>query len=270
MPYPDTELTPLPGDYLYPGKDEESKKAREVYDALKDVEKIKNGGKWWSMYDLMKFFHSGFIPEEGDNNYITFKLDLTSPTLKWNSVINPSLLQRINTPTNTLTQKLSTDVNNLIAAMKVQTTTQVATAASGPRGAQLFATQPVGGKRNKKNKMRGGAPEDEIKQLVSADNLKSFILEGISNIEFTARDPVFLTTIKKGNLLKADAITSIGENINTIKNAVAAISPAAAEPLAAPAPAPAAVPPAAGGQGKKYKTRKARKNKKSKTHRRRK
>jgi len=234
-----TNLTPLPAEYLYPGTDDASKKSREAYEKS---DKLNNGGKWWSMYDLMRYFHSGFLPEEGDSNFIKFELDLTKPELKLASLLDPKLQQEIDAKINPLVQDFSSKIQDLISKMREEMTTNVA-AAAAQRGAPMLMAK---GGRHKR--IRGGDSDttNAINELVDPMNLKTFILNSISGLEFTSLDRIFITNSVKGQLELAP-ILGIKTDASVIELAIRDANAAANAPADANKVG-----------GRRYKTRKHR------------
>lgn len=250
-------LTPLPGNYLYP---KDNAKA-EAYDKLpSDEAKFKEGGKWWSMYDLMKYFHSGLLPEHSDANYFNFEIDFTSPHMKVAAVTDPNMVQELNSTMTTGLQTLASNVQNLISQLQVEannaTVGLTTSALTRPR---------IGGKGKGKGKgKRGGEGEvpmaaapaistaDKIKNLLSAENLEVECLKDIYRVKLNTWDRIFVTNGKKNNLGLSDTLNLTDEG--ALKTQVEAAIAAAA--------------PAAGG-ARTRKMRRRRGAKKGKTHRRR-
>jgi len=261
-------LVPLPSDYLYPDNDELSSKKREEYEKLPDDSaRVAKGGKWWSMFDLMKYYHSGILPEHSDTNFINFEIDFTAPELTRANFTDPNLKNEIVNSMTPGLQALSGKLTRLISDMKVSATTNVAAAstsgllrrgfgADGPQG-------PQGGKKSKKNKTKKGGEGETIEQLIDPMKLEEECLRDLFRIKLNSRNRIFVTDSKKGTL-------PLSSTLN-LPNAASAIT--AAEN---------AVPAAASGQlitdnnmpkllgGKRRrKTRKIQRrySKKSKTHR---
>ena len=59
---------------------------KKMYEDIEknNPEELKQRYKWWSMHDIMKFYHSGLIPKENDANFFPYKIDLTAPELLQN------------------------------------------------------------------------------------------------------------------------------------------------------------------------------------------
>jgi hypothetical protein len=240
-------LTPLPGEYIYPNSDDKSKENLAKYNAMSDDDKLANGGKWWSMFDLMKFFHSGFLPEHSDTNFINFEIDFTSPELKRAEVTDPTLKQEVYSSMTPGLQELSSKLLRLIAEMKVAATTNVAAAQSqglgiGRRG---------GSKKNRK--LKGGEGET-IDMLLDPMKLEEECLKDLFRIKLNSRNRIFITDSKPGKLALVDILNL----------------PRDPAPLADTTQNAAPQNPAPQNAGKKNKTRKGRKgNKKSITRRKR-
>ena len=230
-------------------KDILSSEEQKVYEQFKDQPaELEKRFKWWSMHDLMKYFHSGLMTKENDANMFSFQIDLTGPELDANSLRNPQLLTNLNTAMANLskiTNEISTDFNEAQSANAAQSTQLVLNATARKNG-------------GKKKNLRGGDyVPPKINEKYSADRLKTECFTDIKLDTFGSRDRFFVVD---GNLPVAQ---------EALKNQIA--SPA---PTAPTAPAPVLnlgpVPEVTQVGGKKYKTRKGRQHgKKRKTHRRR-
>ena len=264
-------LTPLPGDYLYP----KDKAKAEAYDKLpSDEAKFKEGGKWWSMYDLMKYFHSGLLPEHSDANYFNFEIDFTSPHMKVAAVTDPNMVQELNSTMTTGLQTLASNVQNLISQLQVEANSAMV----GLTTSALASKR--GGSKGKKNRRGGEGGEvppmalaaapapmaaapapmvstaDKIKNLLSAENLEVECLKDIYRVKLNTWDRIFVTNGKKNSLGLSDtlALTDVGALKTQVEAAIAASAAAA---------------PALIGGARTRKMRRRRGAKKGKTHRRR-
>jgi hypothetical protein len=209
-----SDLTPLPADYVFP----DDTASQEIYEKMSPADRLNNGGKWWSMYDLMKFFHSGFLPENGETNFIRYEIDLTAPELTSSKSTDPNLPNEVNSNMLNGLNKLSSEIVTKLAEVKNQATNAAAAAATSGLG--LAARIPVsGGGKNKKNKWGGdptppygappppyGAPPpptdpgSQITALVSAENLEKECLNDLFSILFNSRNRIFITDSKPGTL----------------------------------------------------------------------
>ena len=111
-----SNLTPLPGKYLFP----KDNNAASEYDKLPDAEKFAKGGKWWSMYDLMQEFHSGIMTEQNDSNFFEFEIDFTSPHLRISTITDPNLSQEVNNTMTSGLQNLATKIQGLISKLQLE------------------------------------------------------------------------------------------------------------------------------------------------------
>ena len=224
-----SDLTPLPADYVFP----DDTASQEIYEKMSPADRLNNGGKWWSMYDLMKFFHSGFLPENGETNFIRYEIDLTAPELTASKSTDPNLSTEVNTNMLNGLNKLSSQIVTKLAEVKNQATNAAAAAATSGLGLAARIPQgPGGGGKSKKNKWGGddplpppyGAPSppppygapppppgygapppptdpgSQITALVSAENLEKECLSDLFSILFNSRNRIFITDSKPGSL----------------------------------------------------------------------
>lgn len=213
-------LTPLPGKLLYP----DDKEKASAYDNLPtDEAKFKEGGKWWSMYDLMKEFHNGILPEHSDANYFEFEIDFTSPHLKVAAVTDPNMLQEVNSTMTNGLQSLSSNIQNLISKLQMEANTALVSQTTSA----LARPQRGGSKGKGRNKRGGQLPEapaaapapalapaaalaapaataDQLTKLVSAESLEAECLKDIFRVKLNTWDRIFITNAKP-NTLKAAA-----------------------------------------------------------------
>jgi len=249
-----SNLTPLPGKLLYP-KDSDKAKA---YDALpSDADRFAQGGKWWSMYDIMKHFHSGMLPEHSDANYFEFEIDFTSPHLKVVAITDPNILQEVNSTMTIGLQNLATKVQGLISQLQVEASQKAMEIT------QAALNKPRGGGKNKKNKKGGDLPlpgaappstVDQLTTLLNPSNMEMECLKDLFRIKLDTLTRIFVTNAKDGKLPLASVLNKP--------------DPAAIIEQLKPIIANAEKPDPLQG-GKKRKTRKGLKSgKKRKTHRR--
>ena len=199
-------LTPLPGYLLYP----DSKDKAEAYDKLpSDQARFDEGGKWWSMYDLMDYFHSGIMPEHSKTNYFEFEIDFTSPHLKVSSITDPNMVQELNSTMTNGLQSLASNVQNLISKLQVEASNKTLDISTGA----LLTNRRGGAKRKFK---RGGDGEplplagqppaaalgtaDQITALLSPANLEIECLKDIFRVKLNTWDRIFITNGKKDKL----------------------------------------------------------------------
>lgn len=274
-----SNLTPLPGNLLYP----DDSKLAEEYDKLpENVRLNERDGKHWSMYQLMKYFHAGILPEHSDANYFEFEIDFTSPHLRISSIDDPNLVQEVHSTMTTGLQSLASKIQGLIGKLQVESSTNAL------KISQEAMNRPTRGGNRKK--IRGGdtplaapalpaapapaaapalpalpaAPLDTAAQLtalLSPTGLEAECLQDLFRVKLNTWDRIFITNGKKNNLPLSSVL-----NLPQESKLVEQVKAAAANNLAA---GPGAAAPGAGG-GKRYKTRKGRKyGKKAKTYRRR-
>jgi len=189
-------LTPLPGYLLYPTDDTKAK----AYDNLKsDDERFKEGGKWWSMYDIMKEFHSGILPEHSDANYLEFEIDFTSPHLKVATITDPNMVQELNSTMTIGLQSLSSKIQSLISKLQLEANVQAMRASTSGVLSRQQQLPGGGGKRKKKGGAPGDPPNaaDEINNLVNPTNLEKECLKDIFRVKVNSWDRIFITNAKK-------------------------------------------------------------------------
>ena len=61
-----------------------SEPEQKMFDEIKEksTEEHSQRYKWWSMYDIMKFYGSGLIPKANAANFFPFKIDLIRSAIK--------------------------------------------------------------------------------------------------------------------------------------------------------------------------------------------
>ena len=107
---------PLPAEYLFP--DAINAEAKKTYEAMTQDQKIINGGKLWSMYDLMKYYHSGFMPTNNDANYIEYEIDFMHDDIPGEIKEDPVMVNLVKTKMNEAFQPLSSMVTTQYAKNK--------------------------------------------------------------------------------------------------------------------------------------------------------
>ena len=277
-----TGLVPLPPEFLFPGKDDASKAALAKYAALPPDQRLLNGGKWWSMFDLMKQFYGGIMPEHGETNFIQYAIDLTNPDVKYNEIADPMLVAEINMSMIPTFQQVNTDINAIIGEMKTKAAAD----------ALKVVTDANTSNRKSGGKKKGGAPDaaaaaaapaapapaapaapapaapapaapappaKTIESILSADNLKQICLADVAKITLNSLNRIYVTNTKPGALpLSTGRVAPVLAGV--LDQAVAA------EKLAENI---AAQQPLIGGRRRRNKTRKDRGKKKGKKTRRR-
>ena len=113
---------PLPAEYLFP--DAINADAKKAYSNMSPADKIINGGKLWSMYDLMKYYHSGFMPTNNDANYIEYEIDFTHNDISGEAKGDPLMVNQVKTKLLESFQPLSSAVETQYAKNKTDIVTQ--------------------------------------------------------------------------------------------------------------------------------------------------
>jgi len=253
-----------------------SEPEQKLYDEIKEKnpEELKERYKWWSMYEIMKFYGSGLIPKVNAANFFPFKIDLTAPELLQNKYRDVDLVNGFDmamSKLNDLSAAISDYYNQSQAKWTKETAEVTLSAATKSRGGKKMSGRPT-----KKSKKGGGTfivdINKKINEIFTKETLQKQCTEALLGDVFHSRNRIFLVdnelptyTQPTYEQLKVNAEQLIAEKAAT-KLVPAAIAAAAA------APAIAAVAPAAGGGGGKHKTRKHRynpkKGKKMHTHKR--
>lgn len=269
MAQPITTPMLIPRDIL-------SEAEQKVYDQFKDNKpELAKRFTWWSMHDLMKYYHSGLMTKENDANMFSFSIDLTSSEMAANSARNPQLLSGLNTAMgnlNKITNEISNDFNDAKAENAKQLNETV-----------MNATLPRSQRGGKNKKKWGGGVN--IMEKYSADKIKTECLNDLKIDAFGSRDRIFIvdgllptvTDALKNQIaapVEAPAAAAAGPAAGLAP--AAGLTPAAAAAGLVPGAAmPAAVMPIAGVTtgvsyaGGRRRTRKGRRSgKKMKTHKR--
>jgi hypothetical protein len=169
-----------------------SKDEQIVFDMVPEAER-KIRYKWWSMHDIMKYYHSGFIPLENDANIFAFRIDLTAPELIQNKYRDNGLgsslesaMMNLNNVTNAIAQ-VFTDTKNKLITQQQETT--------------MNATMRRGGKKGSR-KIKGGDsfqvipnlndPAFSITEAFSSQKLKNECLNDLEKDIFNSRNRIFV------------------------------------------------------------------------------
>jgi len=172
-----------------------SKDEQIVFDMVPEAER-KIRYKWWSMHDIMKYYHSGFIPLENDANIFAFRIDLTAPELTQNKYRDNGLgssldsaMMNLNNVTNAIAQ-VFTDTKSKLITQQQETT--------------MNATMRRGGRKGKKGsrKIKGGDsfqvnpnlndPAFSITEAFSSQKLKNECLNDLEKDIFNSRNRIFV------------------------------------------------------------------------------
>lgn len=177
-----TTVTPriIPRDIL--SKDEQA-----IFDSLTQPERDIQY-KWWSMHDILKYYHSGFITLENDANFFNFKIDLTKAELADMKYRDPQLVAGINQSMDNLN-----DVTTAIANRFIQ---EKAKFAQQQQDSTMRALTPNRQQGGKKRKQKGGIfavdPNEDISMAFSKDKLREECMNDLFKDTFTSRNRIFL------------------------------------------------------------------------------
>lgn len=168
-----------------------SKDEQVVYDSVPEADR-KLRYKWWSMHDIMSYYHSGFIPLENNANIFAFRIDLTSPELIQNKYRDTGLgtgletaMMNLNDVTNAIAQTITSTREKLITQQQETT---------------LNATMRRGGK-GKGKKQKGGIyelkpaitdPAFSPSEAFSAQKLKNECMNDLEKDIFNSRNRIFV------------------------------------------------------------------------------
>ena len=242
---------------------------QKIYDEIKEKnpEELKHRYKWWSMYDIMKFYGSGLIPKANAANFFPFKIDLTAPGLLQNKYRDADLVNGFEvamTKLNEVSNSIADYYNQANANWSKQTT-EVALSRPATRGGKYKKRNQHSDKtkknnKNKNNKKGGDAVtfppivvniNKKINEIFSGEVLKSQCTQALYGDVFHSRNRIFLVDNQLPTYTQA-TYEQLRANADKLKaDKIAAKSaPAALAPAAAPAAAPAQL------GGRKQKTRK--------------
>jgi hypothetical protein len=254
-----------------------SEPEQKLFDEIKEKnpEEFNQRYKWWSMYDIMKFYGSGLIPKVNAANFFPFKIDLTSPELSQNKFRDADLVHGFDTAMmnlNDVTAAITDYYNNAKAEWTRESAESTLRAAI--HGGKQSTRQKA--KSNYKNKTKKGGqtfkvdPKLKINEAFSANILKDQCTLALFGDVFHSRNRIFLVDNQLPTYnqptyeeLRASADKLIAEHA-AAKMIPAAIAAAAAVPGAAPVVAAVPAAAAAAGGGRKYKTRKLKQRKSKK------
>ena len=166
-----------------------SKDEQVVYDSVPEADR-KLRYKWWSMHDIMSYYHSGFIPLENNANIFAFRIDLTAPELIQNKYRDNGLgtgletaMMNLNDVTNAIAQTITSTREKLITQQQETT---------------LNATMRRGGKGKKQ---KGGIyelkpaitdPAFSPSEAFSAQKLKNECMNDLEKDIFNSRNRIFV------------------------------------------------------------------------------
>ena len=228
---------------------------KKMYEDIEqnNPEELKQRYKWWSMHDIMKFYHSGLIPKENDANFFPYKIDLTAPELLQNKYRDQDLVNGFEVAMSKLK-----DVTSAIAKYHTEAKAQWSNTMTQ---STLGASMRKGGKNTKKQ--RGGEEvftvnnNDDVNLAFSYEKLKDQCTLSLFNDVFHSRNRIFLVDnqLPTWNPKTYEDLKANAEKLKIEKNAPAV-------PVAVPVAAdPAAAPPAIGGGRRKTRKNKHKKGK---------
>jgi hypothetical protein len=166
-----------------------SKDEQVVYDSVPEADR-KIRYKWWSMHDIMSYYHSGFIPLENNANIFAFRIDLTSPELLQNKYRDNGLgtgletaMMNLNDVTNAIAQTITSTREKLITQQ--QETTLNATIRRGGKGKKqkggIFELKPA-----------ITDPAFSPSEAFSAQKLKNECMNDLEKDIFNSRNRIFV------------------------------------------------------------------------------
>ena len=245
-----------------------SKDEQTVYDSLTPAERDIQY-KWWSMHDILKYYHSGFITLENDANFFNFKIDLTKAELADMKYRDPQLVAGLNQSMDNLADVTTAIANRFIAekakfAQQQQDSTMRA----------LTPRQQGGKKRKQKGGIFAVDPNEDISLAFSKDKLREECMNDLFKDTFTSRNRIFLVDSLPLPLYTAQTADALKQAMDQTKAEFAQGQGAApqvpgampgAVPGAMPSSMPGAMPGVPGQITVGGKTRRGKKHKKSKT-----
>ena len=228
-----------------------SEPEQKLYDEIKEKnpEELKERYKWWSMYDIMKFYGSGFIPKVNAANFFPFKIDLTAPELLQNKYRDVDLVNGFDLAMSKLNDLSAaiTDYYNQAQAKWTKETAEVTLSA---------ATKSRGGKKMGK---KGGATtfmvdiNKKINEIFTKDILQKQCTEALLGDVFHSRNRIFLVDNELPTYTQPtyEQLRINADQLLAEKQAIKLVPAAMAEAMAAAAPGGVV-----GGRRRKNKTRK--------------
>jgi hypothetical protein len=236
-----------------------SEAEQKVYEKIeKDrPEELKLRYKWWSLHDIMKYYHSGLIPIENEANFFSFKIDLTAPELLQNKYRDKDLVNGLDNAMSQLKE-----VTSAIAKYYIDAKAKWTTITSE---SMLNASMRRGGTRSRKNKKNtqcdGGGEgraiftaniDQDVSEAFSYEKLKNQCTLSLFDDVFHSRNRIFLVNSQMPTWTPEtyDDLQGNADRLNEEKIKLAALG---------------AAPPLAGGE--MSNTRKTRKYKNKKVQR---
>ena len=232
-----------------------SEPEQKMFDEIKETstEEHKQRYKWWSMYDIMKFYGSGLIPKVNAANFFPFKIDLTAPELLQNKYRDPDLVNGFDTAMmnlNDVTAAITEYYNNAKAEWTKESAETTLRAATSHGGGKKSTTQKR--KSNYKNKNKKGGqtfkidPKSKINEAFAANVLKDQCTLALYNDVFHSRNRIFLVDNQLPTYTQPtyEQLRGNADKLKSEKIAIAAV--------AAMTPPSGAAPPAAGGGKHKH------------------
>ena len=241
-----------------------SKDEQAVYDMVPEAER-KIRYKWWSMHDLMKYYHNGLLTLENDANIFAFRIDLTAPELTQNKFRDSGLGTGLDTAMMSLN-----DVTNAISQVITGTREKLITQ---QQETTMNATMRRGGKKKGKKTQKGGVfdivpsfidPAFTPSEAFSAKKLKNECMNDLEKDIFNSRNRIFVVDGKLPTYTAPglEVLTAAEKQLEDELKANVAANPnmPPMPPQAIPLPG---IAPSVSVGGRRRKTRKLR-NKKSK------
>jgi hypothetical protein len=248
-----------------------SKDEQAVYDMVPEADR-KIRYKWWSMHDIMKYYHTGLLTLENDANIFAFRIDLTAPELAQNKFRDNGLSTGLETAMLSLN-----DVTNAIPQVITSTREKLITQ---QQETTMNATMRRGGKKGIK---KGGAfvitpnvndPAFTPAEAFSAIKIKNECMNDLEKDIFNSRNRIFVVDGKLPTYTPPalDALKAAEKNLEDEIARTAAMPPPGAPMPGAPMPGLAlpgmGTPMQVGGRRRKTrKLRNHRRGKKGKSRR---
>ena len=176
------------------------------YEAMSDEDKKKYGGLWWSMHDIIDVF-GGFVKEENDANYFNFVVDFSSPEMTEAKIVEPALVNLIDTQMTTnlteLSNKIQNDFQNQQLASSAAMSAAVTGVASANRPFPAMPVAPMPGMPTAPmpgmpavpgmpGAVPGAVPGAPPEPSYSAKNLEKECFKDMSRIPITSKSRIFV------------------------------------------------------------------------------
>lgn len=173
-----------------------SKDEQTVYDMVPEADR-KIRYKWWSMHDIMKYYHTGLLTLENDANIFAFRIDLTAPELTQNKYRDNGLgtgletaMMNLNNVTNSIAQVISATREKLITQQ--QETTMNATMRRGGKKGSKKGSRKLKGGDTFEIKPNVNDPAFTPSEAFSAQKLKNECMNDLEKDIFNSRNRIFV------------------------------------------------------------------------------